>query len=215
MNISDLINVINQYDVKVIFDDIEKVKDTIFRGGHIIYFTPVEGKEREKYERKYKKNEFVSTSACIHIPNLTIEEIIDIYKNCDGTGIYEWTCKNITQHCSNIKNIDDAFIVFLFLHEVGHWNQFNELKCNVNSFMEMDIDLEKDNFDKMSELEIRRRERINKGNKCIQTVKERKLAEQYMMEYRNIPKEKEADEFAMAKIDDALKMLYSSFGKGE
>ena len=214
MKVSDLINAINIYDVKVVFDDLEKVGENVCSGG-IIYFTPVEGKERDKYEKMYRKDEFVSSSSCIHIPNLSIADIIDLYKNCDGTGIYEWTCKTISEQCENIKNIEEAFLIFVFLHEVGHWKQFVGGKCNVKSFVEMDIELEKENFDKMNELEIQRCERINRGNTCKQTAKERKLAEQYMMEYRRIPKEREADKFAMSKIIDSLDLYYTSLEKSK
>ena len=49
-------------------------------------------------------------------------------------------------------------------------------------------------------LEERRQGRIDKGNQCKLTAKEKKLFEQYMKEYRNIPKENEADEFALSQM---------------
>ena len=205
MKIRELIDSINIFDVKVSFDDWK----TMQLNGDIIYFTPVDGKERTKYERIYRKEKFVSTSACIHFPDLNVSDIIDIYKNCDGSGMYDFTCNLILEHCKNIVNMDEAFIVFIFLHEVGHWKQFNKLKCNVKLFEEMDMDLEKDNFNKMRELQEQRNERWKRGNTCIQTAKEKRLAEQYMREYRCIPKEKEADEFALTKIKDSLNLLYS------
>ena len=210
MKIRELIKFVNTFGVKVVFDDLDTVGESLCRGDHIIYFTSVEGKERDKYERMYKKEKFVSTTSCIHIPDSSVSDIIDAYKNCDGSGMYEFTCNMIGENCGNIQNMDDAFIVFLFLHEVGHWNQFNKKQCNVKLFIEMDINLEKENFEKVRELVHKRQERIKKGNTCPQTVKERKLAELYMKEYRSIPKEKEADDFALANIEKSLHLLYQN-----
>ena len=204
MMIRELINSVNTFGVKVVFDDIDKVKESVYKGNHIIYFTPVEGEERKKFERMYTKEKFVSTTFCIHIPDLPISDIIDMYKNCDGSGIYDFICKMILEKCGNIQNMNDAFVIFLFLHEVGHWNQFTEMQCNVKTFIEMDINLEKANFEKVKELENKRQERIKKGSTCLQSAKERKLSESYMKEYRNIPKEKKADDFALANIEKAL-----------
>ncbi len=207
MEIRDLINKANAFGVKVVYDNKETVKDRIMKGEHIIYFVPVEGDERKKYERTSKKGEFASTSACIHLPDISITDIIDVCKNCDGSGIYDYTCEMIQDKCGTVKNMDDAFIVFMFLHEVGHWRHFDELECRVMRFIEEDKELEEEAFNNLINLEKQRKTRIEKGSTCVQTAKERKLAEQYMKEYRNIPKEKKADEFAQSKIYDILNSL--------
>lgn len=209
MEMQDLINQVNSFGVKVVYDEAAQAAERTMRGVDIIYFTPVDGEEREKYQRMHNKDEFTSTSACIHFPNIHISDVIDTYKNCDGSGIYKYTCDLIQSKCDIDENMDKAFIIFMFLHEVGHWKQFESLKCNVKSFVEMDMELYKSISDKMCDLEKQRFERIGKGSSCEQTAKEKekRLAAQYMEKYRNIPKEKDADEFALREINDVLKKL--------
>ena len=102
---------------------------------------------------------------------------------------------------------DSSYITFVFLHEMGHWIQFNSLNKNVFDFIQKDLVLEKNNFDKMENLKKQRKERIDRGNKCKLTAREKKLFWQYMKEYRAIPKEKEADEFALSKMEEALQLI--------
>lgn len=52
-----------------------------------------------------------------------------------------------------------------------------------------------------------RKERINRENKCKLTAREKNLFWQYMKEYRAIPKEKEADKFALSKMEEALHLI--------
>ncbi len=201
MNVKELINIINEFEVKVIFDSQKQVKDNIMRG-QVMYFTPVEGKERKKFENKRNKSDFISTTASIHIPDLSIEYLINIFE-CDGTGLYEFTKELIKPFCNMNIQSEIAYVIFLFLHEVGHWQQFINLEKNVEKFINLDIEERINVNKKFSELEEKRKERMEKGNNCPQTFNEKKLCEQYMQEYRAIPMEKDADEFAlkhMAKI---------------
>ena len=46
MNISEVIKIINTFNVNVIFDDLINVKEKILGGQSIFYFTPIEGKEK-------------------------------------------------------------------------------------------------------------------------------------------------------------------------
>ena len=85
-----------------------------------------------------------------------------------------------------------VYVIFLFLHEVGHYNQFENMGRKVEEFINKDLALYEENFKKVEELQSRRRERIYKGSDCSLTYKERSELEKYMKEYREISKEKEA-----------------------
>jgi len=208
MQMRELINTINAYNAKIIFYNKTDLDDKL-KEGLPIYFTPVEGKELKKYRNIKEKKDFISTTASIYIPDLSIEEFVNLFK-CYGMGLYEFTNNIIKLYCN--KGIDNniVFSIFVFLHEVGHWKQFERMGRNVSTFKSRDYELSEENFNKMTSLSEKRNERIAKGNTCILTAKEKKLFNQYMTEYRNIPKEKEADEFALSQIESALK-LYLCF----
>lgn len=170
-------------------------------------------KEKKRFENIRNNQKFTSTTAAIHIIDLSVEDLVDIFE-CDGTGIYQLTNNIIEPYCNEGIQRNIIYVVFLFLHEIGHWVQFEKMDRKVAQFLCMDVELDKENFDKVNALKKQRQERINKGNKCILTVKEKGLFKQYMQEYRNIPKEKEADEFALSKMQMILKLYVTSSFSG-
>lgn len=209
MQVRDLIKRMNNFDIKVIFESGEVLSSRISEGRSPIYFVPVRGKERKKYDNlsDKRKKTFTSNSAAIYIGDLSVRELVDIFE-CDGTGIHEFTTSVIAPYCEKYDiSKDIVYVLFLFLHEVGHWNQFKNLEKNVFDFVNMDVELYKRNFDEMQILNNKIREQnacsnIDVGQKL--TFYEMELLKKLMEEYRNIPKEKEADEFALGIIDDVL-----------
>ncbi|HAT4183908.1 hypothetical protein ACV3Z6_13570 [Clostridium perfringens] len=203
MNIREVIEIINVFDVKVIFDKLTDVKDEILQGQSPFYFTPIDGKEKCKYERTNNKSKFISSTATIHIVDLDISELFELFE-CDGTGIYEYTKNLIKPYCDMGVSEEIVYVTFLFLHEVGHYKQFENMGRNVEKFINKDSVLYKENFKKNQELQNKRIERINNGITCKLTYKEKSELEKYMKEYREISKEKEADEFALKNIKNVL-----------
>lgn len=204
MNIKDLIKSINIFNAEVIYDNPEDVQDKILGGQSPFYFLIVKGKEQKKYRNSKDKSKFISTTAAIHIIDLSVSEIVDIF-NCDGTGIHQHIKKIIEPFYNNNEiDKDILYIIYVFLHEVGHWNQFLEMDRKVECFEKKDFELCRDNFEKFQQLQKKRIDRIEKGNNCILTYNERKLLEEYMIEYRNIPKEKEADDFALMNMEKVI-----------
>lgn len=163
----------------------------------------LKGKERDKYERSSNKSRFVSTTAAIHIIDLDIRDLVSIFE-CDGTGIYQFTKEMIKPYYSNNISEDIVYVSYLFLHEVGHWTKFISMGKNIEQFINKDLQLAKENFEKVEQLKRQRQERINRGISCVLTANERKLFKQFMMEYRQIPKENEADKFALEHMESAL-----------
>lgn len=209
MQLKDLINVINIYNAKIIYDKPEKVAMKIMAGNSPLYFSPVDEKEQIIFKNMKDNHDFTSSTAAIHIIDLSIDELVNIFE-CDGTGIHEFTNTIIEPYCDGKIEKNIIYTTFLFLHEIGHWIQFEKMNKKVSVFIEKDYELEKDNFDKMSALSRQRQERIAKGSQCVLTAKEKRLLGQYMKEYRNIPKEKEADEFALSKMESSLKLYIDS-----
>ena len=104
---------------------------------------------------------------------------------------------------------DVVFVIYIFLHEVGHWIQFANMSNKVEAFLNEDIELSKANFDKMQQAFIQRDERIRRGNSCPLTAKETALCKALSLEYREIPKEKDADKYALEHMKEAVVKYYN------
>ena len=74
---------------KISFDNPLEVANNL-KTGQVMFFSPLSGFELKKYTKARHPERFVSKSAVIHIPDLTIEDFINIFE-CDGTGIHEIT----------------------------------------------------------------------------------------------------------------------------
>lgn len=71
----------------------------------------------------------------------------------------------------------------------------------------IDLSLEIENSNKVKLLHKQREDRIKKGNLCYMTAKEKRMFREYMIEYRNIPKEKDADEFVLDNMEKCWYLL--------
>lgn len=207
MLIRELIEKINIFNVKVIFDTKEDFINEIKAGILSPFkFACIEGNDRKKYERRKNKNGYRSSSAAIHIPDLTLDELIDTFQ-CDGTGSYGQTLQQIGPFLHKNVPTKIIFVCFLFLHEVGHWSRFKEFGFDVQLYTEQDIELYKENHRKMQQVWLDRDERIKRGINCELTVRERERLQKCRDEYRQIPNEKYADNFAFEHLPSVIEAL--------
>lgn len=211
MTVREIIERINIFEVKLTFDPREEVMRKFMDGviDSLVFFSCVEGKERKKYDRLQNKSDFVSHSATIHIPDLTIDEIIDSFQ-CDSTGIYETIEQTIAPYLQDDIPKNVVFVCFLFLHEVGHWMQFKKLDCNVQKYSERSYELYKENYEKGNLIWAGREERLKRGITCKLTAREKEALMQCQNEYRQIPPEKDADEFAAQHLLQVLDVYRKS-----
>ncbi len=210
MTIRELIEKINTFDVDVTFEPLEEVRKK-FSAGIVtpLAFSCVEGKERKKYEKLVNQSDFESHSATILIPDLTIDDMIDIFQ-CDAVGGYEATRQTIAPYLQDDIPENVIFVCFLFLHEVGHWMQFKELGCNVQKYGKRYEELYRENYRKECLVWESRAERIKRGITCELTAREREAIIQCHNEYRQIPSEKDADEFALQHLSQILDVYRKS-----
>ena len=190
-------------NVNIIFDAVEVVVQRLQIGGHIVFLNAIEDvSEREKYEKKPKdiQANYKTKSPAIHFPDLQIGELINVYQ-CGVGDTYKKTC-NVINYIETIIEmpIEIKFVYFLFLHEVGHWNQLMKMDRNVKLFMEADMDVEKE-IHEAQNLIMERVMRRNKVGSLVEkeitlTVDELQKLNQLEIKYRNIPKELDADEYA-------------------
>lgn len=207
MLVKDLIQKINKFDAKIIFDPKEVVANNIRQGVCVpLYFSCIEGSERKKYEALKSKAGYKSHSAAIHIPDLTVDELIDTFE-CDGTGSYELTAQLIKPYLQNGVPENTVFVCYLFLHEIGHWLHFKELGYDVQRYSEKDLALYQENHRKLNQIWSDRKERMDRGIMCQLTAREKERLKQCRDEYRQIPNEQIADKFAFENLNSVLAYL--------
>lgn len=212
MMVRELVNIINIYDVSVNYDSREKVEKMFIKDNSTaipIYFAVFDDIERKKYEKCKEKSAFITTTATIHFPDLTLSELVNLLE-CDGSGSHENTLKLISPFLNRNISENVVYVTYLFLHEVGHWFQLKNMKMKAEEYMNVDINAYKDNFTKMQQIGLEREERLHKGSSYNLTFREKQKLNKLRDEYRNIPKEKNADEFAINNLERALNS-YSSY----
>ena len=88
--------------------------------------------------------------------------------------------------------------------------QFKELGCNVQKYTERYVELYRANYEKGNQIWASREERIKRGINCVLTVREKQALIQCQNEYRQIPSEKDADEFAVQNLLQILDIYRKS-----
>lgn len=148
-----------------------------------------------------EQREYVSNSARIMIPHISVERLAQIYINNDPTT-FEFTLKKIRKKI-NISNNKDrlAFSTYLILHEIGHWYHFDEMGRKPYIYAHEDSELRKEVFNKQKELELEMS--IKKSTGKLTQQDEMKM-KNWVIEYNNIPMEKRANNYA----DDNFKEIW-------
>ena len=96
-------------------------------------------------------------------------------------------------------------LLFIFLHEVGHWNQLmNDFHGRVKEYSDTDLEEEKRLHDEQTELQRRITGRRP-------TQQEKQTMKRFQEEYRQIPKEKYANMFAEKKISEISAKVLGKF----
>lgn len=211
MQIKDLINTINTFDVRIHFDNRQEVINKIHQGEPmIIYFSPIDEMEKRKYDLCSSKYDFVSHTPIIHVPDITVQELVEVFK-CDEGNLYETTQAIISKWFSEDIPQDVILVIFIFLHEVGHWVQFQQMGNRVYEFINKDFYALKNNYDKTQEVKRKINEQLKKENRRNLIFWEKELLKKLSDEYRQIPKEKNADIFALSQIEKALEIYRTHY----
>ncbi len=186
-------------DIQVIFDSEVILEQNLQRNGQIVFLHAIDDyHERKAYEAKTEseKSSYITQSPRIHFPDLSVEKLIAMFQT-DISGVYKDTSEIVNHiHMKFPCPIEIRSILFMFLHEVGHWYQLMQ-KCNgrVKEYSETDRDLSEKNF---NETQALHRKIINRYPNKQEQHEIRRLQN----EYRQIPKEADADTFAKAKMQE-------------
>lgn len=215
MQVKELIDTINKENVPVIYESADVVCEKILTGTlRFPVFSVFEGEERKEYEHCKNQGDFISHSACIHMPDIAVDEMAQIFK-CNAYKDEDSTYGDMLQTIqpylrANIPE-DITVVCFAFLHEVGHYRHFESLGFRAKAYMDLDLSLYEEHNRKMNELDMARRERMERGITCLLTAREKATLAELNAEYRRIPNEARADEFALSHLPRALDDLERVF----
>ena len=151
------------------------------------------------------KSKYVTKSPRIHFPDITVYDLIKLLQRDEGT-IYEDTLGtaldvNMKYACSP----EVRCLLFIFLHEVGHWYQLREdYGWRIKAFADADLELEKRLFERQQKIQ---RELYNRKP----TAQEKKMLKRLQEEYRQIPKESYANSFAKEKMGEISEQVLKRF----
>lgn len=163
--------------------------------------------ERKLFEKSVDKHNFIGTSESIKIFNIEIEEYYSILKDIDSSGVHDLVMKKLKKYC-NVVPTSYVYITHSLLHELGHYKQYVDRGRNVYEYISWCEREEREIFRKQQELSAEIQGRIDKLIMPFAPNKgERIKLEKLAKEYRNIPKEKEADDFAYANMCKAIEKI--------
>lgn len=191
--------------VKIVFDSKKIATERFLQGKDLIYFLVMDETEEERYERKYDKSSYKAKSPSIHIPDFTVDELLDVFKE-DVTGAYDRTCHYLeTVQMKSECPIELKFVLYIFLHEVGHWEQLKRVDGYVSKYIEDGIELAKENYEKSALLYQKIKENnlnLKDGEKPWISKSDMQELIRLEEEYRQIPKEADADNYAKKIMEE-------------
>ncbi len=159
--------------------------------------------KEKKYERKAEtaKIKYKTKSPMIHFPNVAVDELVQIFQ-CGAEDEYTNTILRLKKEY-DIEADKFIFVSFIFLHEIGHWNQLENDDRIVYKYLLRNLTEERNNHDaqkKILTIALNRNGQNELGQGLKLTIKEKKALEDLQEEYRHIPKEAEADEYAVKML---------------
>ena len=192
-------------NVIVEIENIPNIKD--LNGRYPMSFSVLGDIERRLYEESENKCNFIGTSESIKIFNFEIEDYYSFIKDEDFSGTHDLVMKKLRKYC-NVVSESYVYITHMLLHELGHYQQYVERGKNVYEYSSW---CEREEIENQRKSDILQTEIKNSIKRLISpfepTKSERVKLESLAREYRCIPKEKEADDFAYTNMRQAIKKI--------
>ena len=208
MRISELFEIICPADLKGIQLDIKTIPDIeSLNGTHPMSFSVLNAGERKLYEESQNKESFIGSTESIIIYDVDIEDFYSILIAKDESPTHDLVMKKLRKYCNSIPAAY-VYISHMLLHELGHYNQYLDRGKNVSSYMNWCLEEEKNNAINHQILMEQVQQRINQFIPPFKLNKSEKIKlESLIREYRNIPKEKDADNFSYSHMKQAMDIL--------
>ena len=174
-------------------------------------FSVLNADEWNLYKICQNKETFTGTTESIVIYDVDVETFYNLLIINNQSPTHDLVMKKLRKYCNDIPAAY-VYISFMLLHELGHYKQYLYRGKNVYSYMNWCLE-ERTNAMKHQIL-------MNKAQNCIDhfvlplstpNKSERIELESIVKEYRNIPKEKEADSFLYSHMEQAMATLSKRF----
>lgn len=194
---------LNIQHVLVCYDQRYIVKEKICRGEDIVYLSVIDDTaENEEYRKKTEEMQTIyrTKSPRIHFPDLSVNEIVKIYKSGIEDEYVRMTL--LFKEMNILIRNEVAFVCFIFLHEVGHWNQLHQNNRLVKKYTENDTQIREEIYNAQNTIikRIKKRALILGSNNPNIKESERKKYHELQVRYRKIPNEAEADNYAFSML---------------
>lgn len=222
--INTAVESLNLHDISLEFYPQSVIEQAIEQGsmGNLVYMHAMSDTEEEKIYNNLpdeEKTSYRTKSAKIFFPDVSVDYFIRVLK-CDKSGMYDRTCE-IANESTNLVNtsvntsvnkpanthsniaiacpIEIKCILFIFLHEVGHWVQLSKkFDWRIKEYADWNAVEEKQSFDQQQLVFL------NRESPYGLTHTEKAELERLQKKYRQIPKEANADDFAKKKLGELL-----------
>ena len=222
--INTAVESLNLHDISLEFYPQSVIEQAIEQGsmGNLVYMHAMSDTEEEKIYNNLpdeEKTSYRTKSAKIFFPDVSVDYFIRVLK-CDKSGMYDRTCE-IANESTNLVNtsvntsvnkpanthsniaiacpIEIKCILFIFLHEVGHWVQLSKkFDWRIKEYADWNAVEEKQSFDQQQLVFL------NRESPSGLTHTEKAELERLQKKYRQIPKEANADDFAKKKLGELL-----------
>lgn len=155
--------------------------------------------ERNDYNQKKWtiEKKYDSSTLGIYLPDIAIDELYDLERKRNAINFHKVQHELKSILCLKTDEIKLAYVIYVILHEVGHWLDF---KGSGKSSLEYNLwDSEFRNRSK----EFARNINAIPGHKAD----ELKHAKEAVDMYKNIPSEKAADKYAFENIKARLEIV--------
>jgi len=195
ITLKSIVNKMNLQDISIKFYSVNYEDIASGKQSYLMYFRCCDEKEKMIYNNlpEEAKKDYQSTSCCIEIPHLSIEDYMDdINKNHQED--YDRVINELSIYKMTNKE-KEAYCLYVILHEMGHHNDFLEMGKNV--FLYSNRELEYREY-----LHCLQKKFFHKTfNKGLLTNDEREEKKKLDDQYRGLLIEKKADEFAFKHFE--------------
>lgn len=207
MKISELYKIICPTEYDNVPIKLRKVRSEYdLSGSSIMSFCVLDDEEGNLFFKSTDKDTFIGKSEYIEIYDMNVDKAYELSRqNMQG---YELVMDKLRIFCNEIVNPEYVFCAHMILHELGHYQQYVNCGKNVNKYINLDCVEKKRVLEKENQLYNKIQSRINQMIFPFEPNEEEKEElKQVVKEYRNLPIEIEADEFAYARMRQAVEKI--------
>lgn len=181
----DVVNKINKWNIPIVVDDSNVTRERNKEIGPV-YFDPDNG----------------GATAKIHIVDYTINDFKSYFRQDEY--IYNVTKDMIDEVLTGDYHVAFALACFVFLHEVGHWIQFQEDGQDLSVYSKRDDECRKAYKIQENKIDQLMDSYRKNGYNSLDYYKLLPKISELQKQKREIPMEKEADQFAKQHLVEAM-----------